>query len=66
VDSACEQEKLEARKMLENVADSPASSARFVGRMDWFNYTCSGGFSRHFLQKPFSKWGGSALEQVHF
>lgn len=32
VDSAWEQEKLEARKMLENAAESPASSARFVGR----------------------------------
>jgi len=33
VDSAWEQEKLEARKMLENAAESPASSARFVGRV---------------------------------
>ena len=32
VDSACEQKKLEARKMLVNRADSPASSARGVGR----------------------------------
>jgi hypothetical protein len=32
VDSAWEQEKLEARKMLENAAESPASSARFVSR----------------------------------
>jgi len=32
VDSAWEQEKLEARKMLENAAESPASSARFVGQ----------------------------------
>ena len=32
VDSVWEQEKLEARKMLENAAESPASSARFVGR----------------------------------
>jgi hypothetical protein len=31
VDSVREQEKLEARKMLENAAESPASSARFVG-----------------------------------
>ena len=30
VDSAWEQKKLEARKMLENAAASPASSARFV------------------------------------
>lgn len=29
-DSAREQRKLEARKMLENAAESPASSARFV------------------------------------
>jgi hypothetical protein len=33
VDSAWEQEKLEARKMLENRAESPASSARFVRRL---------------------------------
>ena len=32
VDSAWEQGKLEARKMLENAAESPASSARFVGQ----------------------------------
>jgi len=32
VDSVWEQEKLEARKMLENAAESPASSARFVGQ----------------------------------
>jgi len=32
VDSAWEQKKLEARKMLENAAESPASSARFVGQ----------------------------------
>jgi hypothetical protein len=32
VDNAWEQEKLEARKMLENRAESPASSARFVRR----------------------------------
>ena len=31
MDSAWEQRKLEARKMLENAADSPASSARGVG-----------------------------------
>ena len=31
VDSAWEQEKLEARKMLENRADSHTSTARFVG-----------------------------------
>jgi len=30
VDNAWEQEKLEARKMLENAAESPASGARFV------------------------------------
>ena len=33
VDSAREQRKLEARKMLENAADSPASSARFVSHL---------------------------------
>jgi hypothetical protein len=32
VDSAWEQEKLEARKMLENAADSHTSGARFVGK----------------------------------
>jgi hypothetical protein len=32
VDSVWEQKKLEARKMLENAAESPASSARCVGR----------------------------------
>ena len=32
VDSAWEQKKLEARKMLENAAESPASSARIVRR----------------------------------
>jgi len=32
VDSAWEQEKLEARKMFEKAAESPASSARMVGR----------------------------------
>jgi hypothetical protein len=31
VDSAWEQKKLEARKLPENAAESPASSARFVG-----------------------------------
>jgi len=30
VDYAWDQEKLKARKMLENAAESPASSARFV------------------------------------
>ena len=33
VDSVWEQEKLEARKILENAAESPASSARFVGQV---------------------------------
>ncbi len=31
VDSAWEQKKLEARKMLENAAESHTSGARFVG-----------------------------------
>jgi len=35
VDNTWEQEKLEARKLLENAADSPASSARCVGRHVW-------------------------------
>ena len=34
MDSVWEQKKLEARKMLENGAESPASSARCVGRLD--------------------------------
>jgi hypothetical protein len=33
VDNAWEQEKLEARKMLENAAESHTSGARFVGRV---------------------------------
>ena len=33
VDSVWEQEKLEARKMLENAAESHTSGARFVGRV---------------------------------
>jgi len=33
VDSVWEQRKLEARKLLENAAESPASSARCVGRL---------------------------------
>jgi hypothetical protein len=33
VDSVWEQKKLEARKMLVNRAESPASSARFVGQV---------------------------------
>jgi len=33
VDSTWEQRKLEARKMLENAAESPASSARCVGQI---------------------------------
>jgi hypothetical protein len=34
VDNVWEQEKLEARKMLENVADSHTSGARFVGQVN--------------------------------
>jgi len=37
-DSAWEQKKLEARKMLENGIESPASSARFVGRLPLSTY----------------------------
>jgi len=33
MDSAWEQRKLKARKLLENAAESPASSARFVGKV---------------------------------
>jgi len=36
VDSVREQYKLEARKILENAAESPASSARFVGLRFYF------------------------------
>jgi len=32
VENVREQKKLEARKMLQKAADSPASSARFVGQ----------------------------------
>jgi hypothetical protein len=35
VDNVWEQEKLEARKMLENAAESHTSGARFVGRCCW-------------------------------
>jgi len=35
VDSVWEQEKLEARKMLENAAESHTSGARFVGLPFW-------------------------------
>ena len=34
MDNAWEQKKLEARKMPEKAAESPASSARFVGQKD--------------------------------
>jgi hypothetical protein len=37
-DSVREQEKLEARKMLENAAESHTSGARFVGRF-WVTRT---------------------------
>jgi hypothetical protein len=37
VDSAWEQEKLEARKMLENAADSHTSGARCVRRFSYVN-----------------------------
>ena len=37
VDSAWEQEKLEARKMLVNAAESHTSGARFVGRRFYIN-----------------------------
>jgi len=36
VDNAWEQGKLEARKMLENAAESHTSGARFVGQFLWF------------------------------
>jgi len=36
VDNVREQEKLEARKMLENATESPPSSARFVGARSVF------------------------------
>jgi len=39
VDSAWEQEKLEARKMLENAAESHTSGARFVGQCLIFTIT---------------------------
>ena len=46
VDSAWEQKKLEARKMLENAPESPASSARFVGWRLVDNYFLGSSFSR--------------------
>jgi len=36
-DSVWEQKKLEARQMLVNCVESPASSARFVGRLAYQN-----------------------------
>ena len=57
---------LEPHKLPEKRGDSHPSGARCVGRMDLLNYTRSGAFSKHFLQTPFSNWGGSALGQVHF
>jgi hypothetical protein len=45
VDSACEQEKLEARKMLENAAESHQSGARFVGQWFW---------KKHWLDNEFT------------
>jgi uncharacterized protein (DUF736 family) len=41
VDSAWEQRKREAREILENAAESPAFSVRFVGLPFVFNTTCS-------------------------
>jgi hypothetical protein len=41
VDSAWEQEKPEARKMLENRADSHTSGARFVSPFFWWSYFLS-------------------------
>ena len=46
VDSAWEQEKLEARKMSENATESPASSARCVGRFLAFMTFSNGYFIR--------------------
>jgi len=40
VDSAWEQEKLEAWKMLENAAESHTSGARFVGTLLTLRLTC--------------------------
>ena len=37
VDSASEQEKLEARKMLENAAESHTSGARFVSPLSYLS-----------------------------
>jgi hypothetical protein len=45
VDSLWEQEKLEARKMLENAADSHTSGARFVGRFFYYDHLLN--FSRN-------------------
>jgi hypothetical protein len=40
VDSLWEQKKLEARKMLENAAESHTSGARFVGTLLILRLTC--------------------------
>jgi hypothetical protein len=47
VDSVWEQEKPEARKMLENAAESHTSGARFVGRLLGFSLDCLLAFFRY-------------------
>jgi len=44
VDNAWEQEKLEARKMLENAAESPPSTARFVSPFCLMRAMCAKNF----------------------
>ena len=57
VDSAWEQRKLEARKLLENAAESPASSAHGVGQvlqdgfeLEPFIYHCANYWADPILQ----------------
>jgi hypothetical protein len=52
VDNAWEQEKLEARKMLENAADSHTSGARFVSPRFYHGTSVFNSFSN--LQAPLS------------
>ncbi|MFZ1473414.1 MAG: hypothetical protein WAV79_10840, partial [Anaerolineae bacterium] len=60
MDNAWEQEKLEARKMLVNRADSHTSGARFVGRrfLEQFYY--------RFFSLPFALGAKTKREPFHF
>jgi hypothetical protein len=58
VDSVWEQKKLEDRKMLENRAESPASSARFVGQVlqDRFKFELA----------PLYRWAANGIHSLLF